>query len=159
MSNLGGSNLGGGPYNGYSPQQTITNYKDSQAVSTRTILRRAWNGQNSTGTYNGYSRVITPFRAAMNSGDFLGRVNYSCGGPNQVNADRNKRGAHIGSIPQHCDTTGVPAASCNPKYVADSSDYIRFRKERAVNHTYNDAGFGGDQHNASYVSLMAVRRR
>ena len=43
-------------------------------------------GTFATGINNGYKRVTTPFRAVNNSGDFLGRVNYSCGGSNQVNS-------------------------------------------------------------------------
>ena len=33
----------GGPFQGYSPQQTITSYKDSEQVMSRRILRNAWN--------------------------------------------------------------------------------------------------------------------
>jgi hypothetical protein len=158
MPNLGGANLGGGPFNGYSPQQTVSSVKDSQQVSTRSILRRSWNGQFATGVSNGRTRITTPFRAVNNSGDFLGRVNYSCGGPNPTNLDKPGRGQSIGSVPQNCDGTGVPASSCNVRFVADSSDYVRFRRQQAVNRTYNDLSYGGDDSNASYVPLMAVRR-
>lgn len=158
MPNLGGANLGGGPFNGYSPQQTVSSVKDSQQVSTRSILRRAWNGQYATGVSNSRNRITTPFRAVNNSGDFLGRVNYSCGGPNPTNLDKPGRGQSIGSVPQQCDGTGVPASSCNVRFVADSSDYVRFRRQQAVNRTYNDLSYGGDKNNASYVPLMAVRR-
>jgi hypothetical protein len=157
--NYGGSNLGGGPYNGYVPRQTVTSKKDSEHSTVRSILRNSWNGQFATGTVNGARRVITPFRAVNNSGDFLARVNYSCGGPNPTNLSKPGRASSIGSIPQQCDITGIPASSCNVKFVADSSDYTTFRKRQAINRTYNDLGYGGDDHNASYVSLMAVRRR
>jgi hypothetical protein len=160
MSNAnGGPNLGGGPFNGYAPRQTLTSQKTSDHSSVRAILRNAWNGQYATNTYNGYKRVITPFRAVNNSGDFLGRVNYSCGGPNPTNAGKPGRGRLIRSIPQNCDTTNVPASSCNVRFVADSSDYVTFKRQQAMNRTYNDLGYGGDQHNGSYVALMAVRRR
>jgi len=155
----GGANLGGGPYNGYVPRQTISSQKTSDHSTTRTILRNAWNGQYATNKFGSYSRVTTPFRAVNNSGDFLARVNYSCGGPNPTNPSKPGRGRLIGSIPQHCDTTGVPASSCNVKFVADSSDYVTFKRQQAMNRTYNDLGYGGDQHNGSYVALMAVRRR
>lgn len=158
MTDLGGSNLGGGPFNGYSPQQTILSVKDTEQVNTRSILRNAWNGQFSRKTFNGYGRRITPFRAVNNSGDFLSRVNYSCGGSNQTNLDKPGRGTSIGSIPQQCDGTGIAAANCNVRFVADSSDYVRFRREQAVNKTYNDLGYGG-YNNSAYVPLMAVRRR
>jgi hypothetical protein len=58
----------------------------------------------------------------------------------------------------NCDGTGVPASSCNVKFVADSSDYTKFKKQSAMNRNYNDASNGGDQSNASYVPTMAVRR-
>jgi hypothetical protein len=148
----------GGPLNGYSPQQTITNFKNSEQVMVRKILRSAWNGQAATGVVNGRNRVVTPFRAVNNLGDFLGRQNYVCGGSNQVTKTFPGRQGPIGSIISRCDNTGVPAKSGNIKYVPDSSDYITFKKQRAMNQNYNDLGYGGDKNNASYVALMAVRR-
>jgi len=158
MSN-GASSLGGGPYQGYSPKQTMNNYKDSEQTLTRGVLRRSWNGQYATGKFNGYNRVVTPFRAVMNSGDFLSRQNYACGGPNPTNASKPGMKGRIGTMWSNCDTTGVPASSCNVKFVADSSDYVRFRREQALNRNYNDSKNGGDQSHASYVPLMAVRHR
>jgi hypothetical protein len=157
--NLDGSNLGGGPFNGFSPIQTINNKKDSTQVMQRRVLRTAWNTPYATGQFNGINRVTTPFRAVNNLGDFLERKNYVCGGPNQVNADRPGWKSRIGSIISQCDGTGVPSSTCNVKFVADSSDYINYRKLRAANHTYNDFKNGGDQSHASYVDLMRVRRR
>jgi hypothetical protein len=124
--------------NGISPKQTLTNYKDGEQSLDRGVLRRGWNQLNAIGTINGYKRVITPFRAVNNLGDFLARPNYVCGGPNQVNASKPGWKGHIGSIISQCDGTGVAGASCNPRFVADSSDYVRFRKLRAMNKNYND---------------------
>jgi hypothetical protein len=157
MSNKNlGSNVLGGPFNGYSAKQTINNYKDSEQTTLRRILRSGWNTQNASGTINSKKRVITPFRAVNNAGDFLSRKNYSCGGPNPTNASRPGYKRNIGSMWSNCDNTGVPAASCNGKYVYDSSDYTRFRKEQAGNRNYNDLKFGGDQSHGSYVNSMAV---
>ena len=152
------SALGGGPYNGFSPAQTITNYKDSEQTSIRRILRNSWNNQQAVGTINGKKRVITPFRAVNNLGDFLSRQNYVCGGSNQVNADRPGWKGRIGRIISQCDGTGVAAGSGNMRHVPDSSDYIRFKKQRAIGKTYNDLKNGGDQSNGSYVALMGIRR-
>ena len=152
------SSLGGGPFNGYSPAQTITNYKDSEQTSIRRILRNSWNNQQAVGTVNGNKRIITPFRAVNNLGDFLSRQNYVCGGSNQVNADKPGWKGRIGSIISQCDGTGVAAGSGNMRYVPDSSDYIRYRKQRAIGNTYNDLKNGGDESNGSYVALMAIRR-
>jgi hypothetical protein len=156
--NLGGPNLGGGPYNGYSPKQILSGYKDSQDVTSRRILRSSWNAANLS-AIGSYKPTIGPFRTVNNLGDFLGRKNYSCGGPNPTNASKPGYGRLIRSVPSQCDATGIAATSCNPKFVSDSSDYIRFKKLKAYNRTYNDLAFGGDQNNASYVPLMAVRRR
>jgi hypothetical protein len=157
--NLGGSNLGKGPYNGFSPKQTVNNYKDSQQVMTRRIVVDSWNTAYATGNVNDRNRVTTPFRAVNNSGDFLGRVNYSCGGSNQINDKYPGIKGRIGSLLSKCDGTGIPASICNTRFVADSSDYAAYKRQKAVNQTYNDLSNGGDDHHGSYVDLMAVRRR
>lgn len=151
------TNVLGGPYNGYSPVQTITNSKDSENVAVRRTVVKSWNTAFARGTYNGKGRVTTPFRAVNNSGDFLGRVNYVCGGPNQVSANKPGWKGHIGSILSHCDANGVPASTCNVKFVADSSDYVTFKRQQAINRNYNDASNGGDKSHASYVPVMRVR--
>jgi hypothetical protein len=62
-----------------------------------------------------------------------------------------------GLTPPHntCDGTGVEGASCNSAYVYDSSDYIRFKKLRAMNQNYNDLANGGFT-NSNYVEQLAV---
>jgi hypothetical protein len=112
------------------PQRT------ADQTNSRKILSNGWNQENVIGTINGNKRVLTPFRAANNLGDFLVRKNYVCGGPNQVNASKPGRKTSIGTILSACDGTGVEGASCNPKFVSDSSDYVRFRKLRAMNKNY-----------------------
>ena len=151
------STLGGG-IQGIAPKQTITNYKGGDQVISRRIVVKSWNTPYARGAINGRNRVTTPFRAVNNSGDFLGRVHYSCGGPNPTNADKPGWKSRIRSMFRNCDGTGVPASSCNVKFVADSSDYSRFKKNRAINQLYNDSTFGGDQSHASYAPLMGVRR-
>lgn len=152
------SYLGGGTP-GVSPVQTINNFKDSEATMTRRILRSAWNNQNAQTSINGLGRVTTPFRAVNNLGDYLSRQEYVCGGSNQVNKTYPGRQGRMGQIISHCDTTGVAASVTNNRFVADSSDYITFKKQMAIGKTYNDSAFGGNQHNGEYVALMAVRRR
>uniref|UniRef100_A0A6C0DNM1 Uncharacterized protein n=1 Tax=viral metagenome TaxID=1070528 RepID=A0A6C0DNM1_9ZZZZ len=149
----------GGPYKGYSPQQTTPSFKSSEQVMVRGVLRRAWNTSYATGTVNGKKRIITPFRAVNNLGDFLSRENYICGGPNQVSAHKPGWKGHIGSIISQCDGTGVPSSTCNVKFVPDSSDYTTYKKQVALNGNYNDLKNGGDNNNASYHARMSVRRR
>jgi len=151
------SPLGGG-IQGIAPKQTITNYKGGDQVISRKIVVKSWNTPYATGIVNGRTRVVTPFRAVTNSGDFLARVEYTCGGPNPTNADKPGWKSRIRNMLSNCDGSGVPASSCNVKFVADSSDYSRFKKNRAINQVYNDSSFGGDQSHASYAPLMGVRR-
>ena len=104
----------GGPYQGYSPQQTAQNCNHFGDIMTRSILRNSWNSTAASAAMNGYSRIITPFRAVNNSGDFLARLNYSCGGSNQTNINRPGMRSIIGSVPQQCDGTGVPVREGSP---------------------------------------------
>ena len=157
-ASYGGPSLGGG-LQGISSKQTVNNFKDSDATSVRNILRNSWNGMNGRRVQLGannivYKRRATPFRAVMNMDDFLCRKNYVCGGPNPTNASKPGYKRLIGNVMSQCDATGIQGASCNPKFVADSSDYVKFRKQNAVNKTYNDSSFGGDAHHGSYVSYM-----
>ena len=149
------SNLGG-PFQGFSSKQTMTNYKTSELVGMRKVLRMGWNTEYAKGTVNNNARVITPFRAVNNSGDFLSRKNYSSGGPNPTNASRPGYARLIGSIWSKPDATGVPASSCNVKFVADSSEYVKFKKQQANNRNYNDLSQGG-YNNAAYSHITFVR--
>ena len=151
------TSLGGG-YQGISPVQTINNYKGSEQVMMRRVVRDGWNTQYATGTVNGRGCVVSPFRAINGLGDFLSRKNVACGGPAEVHKSTviTNRGLRRGL--QTCDATGIPVTSANVKFVPDSSDYIKFKKLRAVNRNYNDVSNGGYQ-NSSYSALMAVRRR
>ena len=138
----------------------------SSRARNRFALRTAWNGAAAFGSVasnTGPRQIaLTPFRAVNNAGDLLARKDYVCGGSNQVNNIRRASNAGwkglAGHINSKCDNTGVVGASCNPQFVYDSSDYSRYKKQRAINRNYNDSTFGGDAHNGSYVALMAVRR-
>ena len=144
----------GGPYNGFSAIQTINANNNSGDVMTRRILRKSWNTPYATGTVNGKSRIITPFRAVNNLGDFLSREQYICGGPNQVNANKPGWKGHIGSIMSRCDGSGVPSSTCNIRYVPDSSDYTTYRRQRAMNRNYNDLKQGGDENRSEQVAAF-----
>jgi len=161
MTSIGGGNISvlGGGLHGISPKQTITNYKGGDQVISRRIVTKSWNTPYARTSHpNGKARVITPFRAVNNSGDYLARVQYSCGGPNPTNADKPGWKSRIRSMFNNCDGTGIPPSSCNVKFVADSSDYSKFKKYRAINQTYNDSSFGGDKSHGSFVSRMGVHR-
>jgi len=153
----GGRVLGGG-FQGIAPKQSVLNYKAGGEVISRKTVVKSWNTPYAAGNVNGRKRVTTPFRAVTNSGDYLGRVQYSCGGPNGMSADKPGWKSRIRNMLSNCDGSGVPASATNVRFVADSSDYAKFRRNRAINLNYNDLKFGGDQANATQVPRDAVRR-
>ena len=156
-----GINKYGGGIQGIMPQADVDTDKTfADYEQIRFTLRNAWNTKY-VSQLGSKKRVIGPFRAVNNSGDILCRKNYSCGGPCQTFQSRpgmyGLKGA-FGSIQSLCDGTGVPPSSCNTKYVYDSSDYITYLKQRAVNRNYNDVSNGGDNSNASQSAMRAIRR-
>ena len=113
-------NLGGTPH-GISAKHIQTNNDSSETSSDRKILRKSM----------GFSFVCaakpyTPFRMNQNVIPFCG-------------AD----GTEGENLPPCKGEMG------NPKYVYDSSDYIRFKKLAAKNRNYNDNSFGGDESSAT----------
>jgi hypothetical protein len=164
----------GGAINGYMPQQTqLTDKRYPEYEQIRFTLKNAWNT-----TYpsqlrrNGLTKSITtPFRAVNNAGDLLSRENFSCGGSCQTPQSRpglNGLKVRFGATSISCTPsaaynslqliTNVPSATCNVKYVYDSSDYVTYLKQKAVNKNYNDLSYGGDQSNASQSAQRAIRR-
>ena len=164
----------GGAINGWMPQPTQTVNKEyTEFEQIRFTLKNAWNT-----TYpsqlkrdNLKKSMVTPFRAVTNSGDLLCRENFSCGGSCQTFQSR--PGLHglkqsFGSVSVSCTPSAaynslqliknIPSATCNVKYVYDSSDYITYLKQKAVNKNFNDFTFGGDQSNASQSAQRAIRR-
>ena len=101
-------------------------------------------------------RIITPFRQAYNAGDVAGTVDEKTleRAPNQVNGI-----APVNSLRKYERSRGASSGgkslfTGNPRYVYDSSDYIRYRKLLAKNKNYNDVSFGGDESNASQTAIM-----
>jgi hypothetical protein len=161
--------LGGG-LRGLMPQPIIDHDNSDNFARTRFTLRDAWN----TTSYSGSShprRITTPFRAVNNAGDLLSRENYSCGGSCQTPQSRPGLSGlrqHLGSTSKSCHpsviwsaiqvNSSVPSSTCNVKYVYDSSDYITFRKNQAINRNYNDRSFGGNDYKASQSAIRHIRR-
>jgi hypothetical protein len=164
----------GGAINGYMPQTTINvDKRYTEFEQVRFTLKNAWNT-----TYpsqlkrdNLKQPITTPFRAVNNAGDLLSRENYSCGGSCQTFQSRpGLKGLRqrFGSIQNTCVPSSafnslqlinnIPAAACNVKYVYDSSDYITYLKQKAVNQNYNDLTYGGNDSNASQSAIRAIRR-
>jgi hypothetical protein len=156
------------------PQTTqLTDKRYPEYENIRQTLKNSWNT-----TYPSQLRrnnikqsITTPFRAVNNAGDLLSRENYSCGGSCQSFQSRpGLKGlrTRFGSVSVSCTPSAaystlqlnkdIPAAACNVKYVYDSSDYVTYLKQRAINKNYNDLSFGGDQSNASQSAQRAIRR-
>lgn len=101
----------------------------------RDIVRQVWN----TNCYNKGKSTSGPqiggFRRVMNAGDYLARVNDGCGGSNQIT---NRPGSLVLSTKdgvRRCNSE-IPVANTNVKYVYDSSDFIRYRREKSINKGY-----------------------
>jgi hypothetical protein len=164
----------GGAIKGWMPQQVQTTDKRyTEFEQIRFTLKNAWNTSYQRQLLrNGLTRSITtPFRAVNNAGDLLSRENYACGGSCQSFQSRpGLRGLknHLGSTSTACTSSAtysnlqlikdIPSATCNVKYVYDSSDYTTYLKQRAVVKNYNDLTFGGDTSNGSQSALRAIRR-
>jgi len=143
-----GNIVQGGGIQGLMPRQVLrsnrnfNNYKHS-----REILTRAWNTSFPSQLKGADAKMAqTPFRAVQNAGDLLSRQHYSCGGSSQTPGSRPGMpglGIRFGSIKSNCDGSNIPPASCNTKFVFDSSDYVTYLKRRASNRNYNDITGGG----------------
>jgi hypothetical protein len=166
---FGRPSLGGG-LRGIMPQSVMDHDNTHDFAKTRFFLRDSWN----TSSYSGSAypkRMVGPFRAVNNAGDLLSRQNYSCGGSCQsVQSRPGVKGLkhRFGSISDACTAStiysldqvnpNVPASACNSKFVYDGSDYINFKKKQAMNKTYNDRSFGGDNFSAAQSAIRAIRR-
>lgn len=164
-----GPKLGGG-LPGLMPQPIVDHDNSDTFARTRFTLRDAWNTTSYSGSSNP-KRIITPFRAVNNAGDLLSRQDYSCGGSCQTPQSRpglNGLRSRFGSTSVSCQPSvlwsstqvdeKIPSSTCNVKYVYDSSDYIRFKKNQAVNRNYNDRSFGGNESSGSQSAIRHIRR-
>ncbi len=117
----------------------------------RYYLRKAWNGTQASLS----KEQLGPFRRVNNAGDLQGRVNTSSKGPNQVNNVRRQSLAGWKLLAGAVPVKQANVSSCNPKYVYDSSDYVRFKKLQSVNRNYNDYSFGGSNNGAQVATALA----
>jgi hypothetical protein len=164
----------GGAIRGYMPQTSGNidkRYPEFEHI--RFTLKNAWNtSYRSQLRRDNLSRSITtPFRAVNNAGDLLSRENYSCGGTCQTFQSRpNVKGlkGHFGAVQNTCTPSAsynslqllrnIPAAACNVKFVYDSSDYVTYLKQKAMNSNYNDLTYGGNRYSTSQSAIRAAHR-
>lgn len=159
---------------GIMPSTTLlTDKRYPEYEQIRFTIKNAWNTVYKTQLRNNNitKPAATPFRVVNNSGDILSRLNYSCGGTCQTPQSRpGLKGLsnHFGSVQQSCTPSAIystiqlnksiPAAACNSKYVYDSSNYITYLKQSAINNNYNDFSNGGDNSHSSQSAIRAIRR-
>jgi len=164
----------GGAIRGWMPQTTqLTDKRYPEYEHIRYTLKNAWNTQyrSQLQRNNLKQSITTPFRAVNNAGDLLSRENFTCGGTCQsVQSRPNVKGikGHLGHVQDTCipsviwsslqTLNNVPAAACNVKYVYDSSDYVTYLKQKAMNKNYNDRTYGGDDYNTSQSAIRHIRR-
>lgn len=149
--------LGGG-FTGISPKQTITSTRDSSNVLARRKLRDAVNKPYMQNSINSYGRIISPFKAVMGYGHYRDNLDYRDGTePNQISNTVNGMyfaGLNRGSIISNVDGTGIISNSGNRKYVASGTEYSNFKNLMAINSTYNDRSFVGNDSNGSYSAML-----
>ena len=129
---------------GVSPQMSAPSNTDSNRELNRMILRNVWNtapqGTLANKTGAGYRGrwANSSFRIVNNAGDVLSRQNYSCGGSDMVGSRPGMLNLTYGGgqSKAKCDGSGIAPSTCNVKYVYDSSDFIRYRKLKALNASY-----------------------
>ena len=100
----------------------------------------------------------TPFRAIMSAGAVNGTINQS-GSSNLINSNQVQQPRVKGTQnnPRSINTEGNSYFTGNPKYVYDSSDFIKYKKLKSINKNYNDSSFGGSN-NGSFSFLKKIRR-
>ena len=125
---------------GVSAKMSYPSVTDSSRERERDILRNVWQTVPKGTHDNEYSGrwANSSFRIVNNAGDVLSRKNYSCGGSNMVGSRPGMLNLTYGGgqSKSGCDGTGIPPSTCNVKYVYDSSDFIKYRKLKALNKGY-----------------------
>ena len=144
----GGGGVTGGTGMVGGEERAIARLVNRQSMNTPCFLSKALGRKVQART--------TPFRTAMNAGDTLGTVNS---GPLLALGYSNQLYGLNGKM-QHYRRDGIhdgqAGFSGNQKYVYDSSDYIRFKAQRAKLKTYNDSSFGGAGAGKGGIGRMAV---
>ena len=162
----------GGAIRGYMPQTTLKVDKEySEFEHIRFTLKQAWNTTYPSQLKKANKKaIITPFRAVNNAGDLLSREYYACGGscPGQSRPGIHGLSQRFGGGQNNCVPgvvystyqldPSIPSATCNVKYVYDSSNYTTYLKQKAINKNYNDLTYGGDDSHSGQSAYRAIRR-
>lgn len=142
---------------------------------SRVILRQAFGNSKRDWGSSGIGQGDSPltyknsicgqFRAAYSAGDLMTPLT---GGGQGANPNYGRISNQIGSIGRKLMTSpttgdGIHKGGAtfvgNPRYVYDSSDFIKYKKLRAQNATYNDKSFGGDLKSGQIQATALARVR
>lgn len=123
------------------PKPTLGAERDSAAAMRRRIIRDAVPRATVQPAINGKAYAASPSRLWYGTDDYLARRNYKCDGPNAGTLGVGWTGVPgarmLAAAVKNCDGSGVPAASCNPRFVPDASDFGHYRAMWSVTQTYN----------------------
>jgi hypothetical protein len=139
---------------GISNVQTVNSQRSSEDVMIRNTIKNSWNKNASIGVVNGRGRASSAMKGVFGSTDFLSRVNYLGETiPNPSKTTHSIWHSRMGSVMARSDGTNIVGSNSNVKWVYDSSDFIRYKKQSAIARNYNDVSTGGDESNASQSAL------
>ena len=136
-------------------------YRDSAFENTRgvtrSVLRRSFGNLYNDGLDSSPLQIATrgeskcgSFRAATMAGDVLGSVNAATNV--KYGVEHNTVGQNFASLNLNqgsINRNGNASYAGNPRHVYDTSDFVRYRRLKTINQTYNDLTFGGDQNHAT----------
>lgn len=154
---LGGGKKGMQPLGGFYQSSRYGN----ERATDRNILIKAFGNKYNNGL--GKSPLIMSneskskcgrFRAAFNAGDIIGTTNEQT--DKKYGKEHNSiyiNHVNGGSLKQN----GSAFYAGNPKYVYDSSDFIKYKKLQALNKNYNDKSSGGDNNRASQSVKLRLK--
>ena len=153
--------LGGG-IQGFQPKLLgggagTTGGSGMDGASTRGLARKVLRTGFGRFGKKDWNESITPFRQAYNAGDTNGYINQGSSGgeSNHLNSAGLSSSLRVYARSGGVKFNGKATFAGNPKFVYAGDDYVRFKKLAAINKTYNDKSFGGDESNASFTSLMS----
>lgn len=133
--------------------------KDSEnIVNIRQVLKKSWNttypSQLRRSNLNTKKTITTPFREINNSGDLMDRKDYMCVTNSSQSSNQGyQRLTNIYGLKQRfvcregsCMSSviyndfqkdkSIPVANCNIRFVYDTSDYIKYKKQIATNRNF-----------------------
>jgi len=158
---LGGGIPGRQPVGGFI-QDTVFN--NDRGIN-RSVLRKSFGNMFNTGLDSSPLQIATKgdslcgsFRAATMAGDVIGSINSATNikygvEHNNIVKQYSSLNLNNGSIRRN----GSSSYSGDPKYVYDNSDFLRYKKLKSINQTYNDMTLGGDQNNGSKAAKTRIK--